>query len=123
MCTACPEGLAVCDYAERRWGKQGATQAVVEPMAWFGAFADPTPVVEIGAGTGRYLERVLQKCHPAKYEGYETVREGAEWPPSEYGVVSHEADGITLWQTPDASASLVHAHGAVVNTPFFVSHG
>lgn len=118
------EGLSVCDYVEKLWGMQGATQRVIEQMALFGAFADKNPVVvEIGAGTGRYLEKVLLKCNPSKYECYETARDWAEWLHSKYKIVSHEADGITLRQTPDISASLVHAHGTFVNTPFFVSYG
>jgi SAM-dependent methyltransferase len=116
-------GLSVCDYVEKLWEKQGDTQAVIEQMALCGAFVSADPnVVEIGAGTGRYLEKVLQRCKPAKYESYETARDWAEWLQSKYPIVSHEADGVTLRQTSSMSADLVHAHGVFVYLPFLVSY-
>ena len=116
-------GLSVCDYVEKLWEKQGDTQRVIEQMASCGAFATANPnVVEIGAGTGRYLEKVLQRCGPAKYESYETARDWAEWLQSKYPIVSHEADGMTLRQTPSMSADLIHAHGVFVYLPFLVSY-
>lgn len=117
------EGLSVCDYTEKLWGEQGTTQRVIEKMALYGVFAVKNPnVVEIGTGTGRYLEKVLQKCSPAKYESYETARDWAEWLQGKYQIVSHKADGITLRQTADRSANLVHAHGVFVYLPFLVSY-
>lgn len=117
------EGLSVCDYVEKLWAKQGDTQKVIEQMASCGAFVAINPnVVEIGTGTGRYLEKVFHKCKPAKYESYETARDWAEWLQTKYPIVSHEADGVTLRQTPSKSADLVHAHGVFVYVPFLVSY-
>jgi SAM-dependent methyltransferase len=116
-------GLTVCDYVEKLWAKQGDTQRVVEQMASCGAFAAINPnVVEIGPGTGRYIEKVLHKCKPAKYESYETAKDWAVWLQSKYPIVSHEADGVTLRQTPNMSADIVHAHGVFVYLPFLISY-
>jgi len=117
------EGLSVCDYVEKLWNKQGDTQAVIERMAQCGVFVFASPyVVEIGPGTGRYLEKVLQRCRPAKYEIYEVAKDWAEYLSTKYPIVSHEADGVTMKQTPSMSADLVHAHGVFVYLPFLVSY-
>ena len=118
------EGLSVCDYVEKLWDQQGDTQRVIDQMASCGVFKAKDPnVLEIGAGTGRYLEKALAKCRPAKYESYETARDWAEWLQSRYPIVSHEADGVSLRQTPAHSVDLLHAHGVFVYLPFLVSYG
>jgi phospholipid N-methyltransferase len=117
------EGLSICDYVERLWDQQGDTQKIIEWMASCGSFKTANPnVVEIGTGTGRYLEKVLQKCSPAKYESYETARDWSEWLQSTYPIISHDADGLTLRQTQNISVDLVHAHGLFVHLPFLVSY-
>lgn len=117
------ERLSVCDYVEKLWGQQGDTQYVIEQMAALEVFAATNPnIVEIGSGTGRYLEKVLLQCEPAKYESYETARDWSMWLQSEYPIISHEADGASLRQTPSESVDLVHAHGVFVYLPFLVSY-
>lgn len=118
------EKLSICDYVEKLWAKQGDTRRVIEQMASCGAFGITNPnVVEIGTGTGRYLEKVLEKCKPTKYESYETARDWAEWLQSKYPiVVSHEADGVSLKQTLANSVDLIHAHGVFVYLPFLASY-
>lgn len=117
-------GLSVCDYVENLWSQQGCTQRVIESMASLDAFAVPNPrVLEIGAGTGRYLEKVLGACKPVKYESYETARDWAEWLQSRYPIFSRDADGTTLNDTPDKSVDLLHAHGVFVYLPFLNMYG
>lgn len=119
------EGLSVCNYVEKLWEQQGCTQMVIDQMSSCGAFAIANPnIVEIGTGTGRYLEKVLQKCTPTKYESYEPLPDWVDWLQSTYPtVISHKADGETLWQTPDRSVNLVHSHGVFVYIPFLVAYG
>jgi SAM-dependent methyltransferase len=117
------EGLSVCDYVERLWEKPGETQKVIEQMVSCGAFVDANlNVVEIGTGTGRYLEKVLQHCKPAKYESYEVAGDWAKWLRETYPIVSHKADGVSLKQTSEHSVDLLHAHGVFVYLPFLVSY-
>lgn len=117
------EGLSVCDYVENLWQQHGDTQRVIDRMASCGVFEAKDPiVVEIGAGTGRYVEKVLVKCTPAKYESYETARDWAEWLQSKYPIVSHEADGVSLKQTATLSVDILHAHGVFVYLPFLVAY-
>jgi SAM-dependent methyltransferase len=117
------EGLSVCDYVEKLWGKQGDTQKVIDQMGSSGAFDKASPtVLEIGAGTGRYLEKVLQTCNPVKYESYETARDWADWLQATYPIVSHKADGVSLKQTQTCSVDLLHAHGVFVYLTFLISY-
>jgi SAM-dependent methyltransferase len=121
--TAEHEGLSVCEYVEKLWQQQGDTQRVIDQMAAAGVFeAKDSTVLEIGAGTGRYLEKVLAKCKVAKYESYETTRDWAEYLQSNYPIISHEADGVSLKQTPAHSVNLLHAHGVFVYLPFLISY-
>jgi SAM-dependent methyltransferase len=116
-------GLSVCDYVEDLWGKQGDTQRVIDQMASSGVFETANPfILEIGAGTGRYLEKVLARSRPARYESYETAPDWSEWLRSKYPIAAQEADGISLRQTPAHSIDLLHAHGVFVYIPFLVSY-
>jgi len=117
------EGLSVSDYVEELQGVRGEAQHVVDEMASCGAFEAPNPVVlEIGTGTGRYVGKVLAKCTPSRYESYEVLRDWAEWLRSTYPVVSHEADGASLRQTPSNSVDILHSHGVFVYLPFLACY-
>lgn len=117
------EGLSVCDYVEKIWAQQGNTQKIIDQMETCGAFTFTNPnIVEIGPGTGRYLEKVFHKCTPSKYEIYETAKDWAQWLQSKYNIVTHKADGLTMQQTPSLSANLIQAHGVFVYLPFLVSY-
>jgi hypothetical protein len=117
------EGLSVCDYVEKLWNQQGGTQRVIDRMASCGVFEAKNPiVVEIGAGTGRYLEKILARCKPARYESYEIASDWADWLQSTYPIVSCETDGVSLKQTATDSVDILHAHGVFVYLPFLGAH-
>lgn len=117
------EGLSICDFVEKMWQIEGDTAKVIDEMDQHGSFLVKNPrVVEIGAGTGMYLKKVLERTDPKSYESYETAVDWADWLQAEFGVISHEADGCSLRQTPDRTAELVHAHGVFVYLPFLVSY-
>jgi ubiquinone/menaquinone biosynthesis C-methylase UbiE len=113
-------GQTVCEYVETLWGQQGATRAVVEEMNKAGCLTPCKRVLEIGPGTGRYLELVAQKVLPQQYDIYETADDWATWLEKTYSppVVRQPADGRSLRQTPDKSCGLVHAHGVFVYLSF-----
>jgi hypothetical protein len=115
------EGLSVCDYIEKLWNQQGDTQRVIDTLASYGIFNLENPnILEIGTGTGRYLEKVITKCKPAKYESYEPNRGWAEWLQSTYPIVAQKSDGISLRQTATNSVDFLHAHGVFVYLPFLI---
>jgi hypothetical protein len=115
-------GQSVCDYLETIWNKQGDTQRVVDTMKELGVLTGVRHVVEIGTGSGRYLEKVLEILGPSvTYESYEPSKDWSKWLAKEYGVISRESDGKSLKYTPSCSVDLVHAHGVFVYLPFLVT--
>lgn len=115
--------LSVCDYLEKIWNQQGDTDKVIENMKRGGVFAKSIKnILEIGPGSGRYLEKVMRICNPITYEIYETAQDGADWLAKEYNIISRKADGKTLCHTESSSIDLVHAHGVFVYLPFLTSY-
>ena len=116
-------GLSVCNYLEQLWNEPGNTQAVVDHMGEFGVFDEKiSTVCEIGAGSGRFLEKTMARCRPSRYESYEPDREWADWLQKQYGVISQPTDGYSLRHTPSASIDLAHAHGVFVYLPFLTTY-
>jgi ubiquinone/menaquinone biosynthesis C-methylase UbiE len=111
--------LSVCDYVEKLWNQVGETQKTIDKMKEYGAFKFENPTVcEIGAGTGRYMEKVFSECNPSRYESYETASDWAEWLQKEYQIISQQTDGHSLKHTADDSMDLIHAHGVFVYLKF-----
>ncbi|MFI6938023.1 methyltransferase domain-containing protein [Streptomyces sp. NPDC050418] len=114
-------GLSVGDYIDEVMnGTPGATRSTIDQLRALGVFAAaPGTVLEIGPGSGRYLDLTLKECAPSRYEIYETAGPWAEHLVAEYGVVARPAEGYSLAPTPDASIDLVLAH-KVFNTLTFL---
>ncbi|GLF92961.1 class I SAM-dependent methyltransferase [Streptomyces yaizuensis] len=114
-------GLSVGDYLDGVMnGTPGATQSTIDELRALGVFADsPKTVLEIGPGSGRYLEKTLKECAPDRYEIYETAAPWAAHLVETFGVVARPAQGSSLAPTPDASVDLVQAH-KVFNTVTFL---
>jgi hypothetical protein len=112
-------GLSVGDYIDQVINKHpGATQATIDGMKRLGVFAQRlTNVVEIGPGSGRYLEKTMVACSPKRYEIYETAGPWISYLMTKYNVVVQPADGHTLRATPDNSVDLVHAHKVFCSVP------
>lgn len=116
------EGLSVCDYVEKLWNQEGETQKVIDNMEKLGAFTNTNPTIcEIGAGTGRYMEKIIAKCKPKRYESYETAADWAKWLEKVYPIISQPTDGVSLQYTADDSVDLIHSHGVFVYLPFLDS--
>ncbi|MBC9717408.1 class I SAM-dependent methyltransferase [Streptomyces sp. TRM66268-LWL] len=115
-------GLPVGDYIDEVMNKTpGATAATIDELRGFGVFdAKPEVVLEIGPGSGRYLERTLKECAPGRYEIYETAAPWADYLVRTFGVVARPTAGSSLAPTPDASVDLVQAH-KVFNTLTFLA--
>jgi len=106
-------GMSVGDYIDSVMnGIPGATQATIDGMGKLGVFSGTIDtVVEIGPGSGRYLEKTIAACKPKRYEAYETAAPWARYLRRTYPqALVYDADGATLRQTPDRSADLVQAH-------------
>lgn len=108
---AADSGLSVGDYIDAVMNKTpGATQATIDGMARLGVFEKKGgTVVEIGPGSGRYLEKVIKACAPSRYEIYETSRPWAEYLVRTRGVIWQPTGGFALESTASSSVDLVHA--------------
>jgi hypothetical protein len=113
-------GLSVGDYIDAVMNHTpGATQATIDGMSRLGVFSGQIAnVVEIGPGSGRFLEKTIAVCSPSHYEVYETAGPWAAYVVSKYNVVLQPTDGKTLGSTPDGSTDLVHAHKVFNSIPF-----
>jgi hypothetical protein len=112
-------GLSIGDYIDGIMNKTpGATQTTIDGMKALGVFAHPVEtVVEIGPGSGRYLEKTIAECTPKRYEVYETSKAWADYIASKYRVVVRPTDGKTLSSTADDSVDLVQAHKVFCSIP------
>ncbi len=114
-------GMSVGDYIDGVMnGTPGATQSTVDELRTLGVFAaKPDTVLEIGPGSGRYLEKTLNECSPGRYEIYETAEPWADHLVDTFGVIAQPTKDASLAPTPDASVDLVQAH-KVFNTVTFL---
>ncbi|MBK3626604.1 methyltransferase domain-containing protein [Streptomyces sp. MBT49] len=115
-------GLSVGDYIDEVMnGTPGATRSTIDELRSLGVFsAGPDTVLEIGPGSGRYLEKTLKECSPGRYEIYETAAPWADYLVDTFGVIARPTAGSSLAPTPDASVDLVQAH-KVFNTVTFLT--
>ena len=115
--------LSVGDYVDSVMNKvPGSSQNTIDKMASLGVFSTPVnTVVEIGPGTGRYLEKTLKAARPLRYEIYETAGPWARYLVEEYDLVLQPTDGYSLSGTQDNCADLVHAHKVFSSVPFMVT--
>jgi hypothetical protein len=60
--------IGVGEYVEQLWGIEGDADRKLARLGELGVF-DPPPrrIVEIGPGTGRYMERILARSRPESY--------------------------------------------------------
>lgn len=108
-------GLAVGDYIDQIHAEPGVSAATVDAMIKLSDLDSRADrVCEIGAGSGRYTEKVIEALRPRTYEAYETA---ADWLPYLRRlphVITPPCDGRTLAGTATASVDLVHAQKVFV---------
>ena len=115
-------GASLGDYIDIRQGIMGTTQATVQRMKELGVSEGSIrSIVEIGPGTGRYLDCTLRECSPERYEIYETAAEWADFVSRKYSVIRQPVDGISLQGTETGSIDLVHAHKVLSATTFLIT--
>lgn len=109
-------GMSVGEYVEMIWDQQGQTRQVISNLLSTVAAGKLISIVEIGPGTGRYLELLLEQVKPQHYEIYETAEDWVDYLSQQFQdiLTIRQADGVSLGQTADKSCQLVHAHGVFV---------
>jgi phospholipid N-methyltransferase len=117
-------GLSVSSYIDQTYVEPGATPDAVQALLKLADLsAGCAAVCEIGPGSGRFAEEIIEALHPSAYEIYETAR---DWLPTLRqlpNAVVRDCDGHTLSQTSDASVDLVHAQKVFVYLAPHVSIG
>ena len=113
--------LSVGDYIDTKHNKSGATQDTIDKMTELGVFTGKIDrVCEIGPGSGRYLDKVLQLSQPSHYEIYETAQDWEKWLAQQYDLVLRPTDGKSLAHTPSESIDLIQAHKVFSGLPSLV---
>lgn len=116
-------GLSVCDYVEGLWGIKGNTARIIERLQSLGAVSSATKtVVEIGPGTGRYIDHILKCARPERYQIYEIDDAWISWLAKTYSIEPCSTDGRSFASTRSQIADLIHAHGVFVYLPFMTSY-
>lgn len=106
------QGISVGDFIEAEWGHPGRARRTMARMRSAGAVPQTGGTVcEIGPGSGRYVEALLEIASPARYEICEIEKHRARWLARTYPVVIVPTSGEALPRTPKASVDLLHAHG------------
>jgi SAM-dependent methyltransferase len=113
-------GLSVLDYVESLWDEKGLTQRQVDRITL--ACPNARAILEIGPGTGRYIDLLMRSYGDVSYELYETAPDWRDYLKRTFPTLTHhEADGSSLRQTADASIDLAQAHGVFVYLPFLTT--
>jgi SAM-dependent methyltransferase len=116
-------GVTVPEYVARLWNETGVIEAFTEYLRGIVPIEDCSSILEIGAGTGRFLDPIKRLARPQRYTVYETSLDWTEYLVETYGVTGEPANGVALERTPDASQKLVHAHQVFVYLPVITSFG
>jgi SAM-dependent methyltransferase len=102
--------ISVPQYVARLWNEEGWVEKVTQFILNTASFPPSPVIVEIGPGTGRFLEQIYSLLKPSRYEIYETNEGWARYLAATYPVERLPASGKDLSDTPDGSCDLVHAH-------------
>jgi hypothetical protein len=117
--SAVRSNMTVGQYIDATYNVPGVNESTVAQLEELGVFnSRPARILELGPGSGRYLEQVAAICQPESYEIYETATPWASWLVKNYGVVLRPTDGRSLSATPTASVDLSHAHKVMCVLPF-----
>lgn len=116
--------LSVGDYLEELWHTQGSRQRVIDNLKSLRVFEKAETILEIGPGSGMFLEKTLDTCHPTCYQIYEIAQDWIAYLLSEYAnrITAQPADGKTLSATLPESVDLAQAHGVFVYLSFLNSY-
>jgi hypothetical protein len=122
LAAAKQSGLSVGDYIDKTFAEPGVTAATVKAMLDLsGLQGQVSRVCEIGPGSGRYMEKVIEFLHPDAYEVYETADDWLPHLRTFPAALVQPCDGRTLSSTATASVDLVHAQKVFVYLDFWTT--
>lgn len=113
--------LIECEDSLRNSLHRGRRDRIINRALALKTFSESPAILEIGPGTGRYMEKILSSYPQSHYEIYETAIDWVNYLrktyAKQYGICIRNADGMTLSSTETASCDLVHAHAVFVYLP------
>ncbi len=114
------QGLSVSDYVEKLWDQKGGAKSVIDKLTNLNVFDSCHSMIEIGGGTGRYIEKILDRHKIASISSYELAEDWSIFLEEKYSpvLIRRDADGRTLKYDGDESVDLTIAHGVFVYLPF-----
>lgn len=118
--------LSLCEYLEStNKGGVGVRRDTIVEEIFNTISIDKPSILEIGAGTGIYLEKFISNYNPVQYEVYETNLNWVDYLKKEYSTKSNlkfqHSDGMSLYQTKSGSIDLLTMHGVAVYIPIILS--
>jgi SAM-dependent methyltransferase len=115
-------GLPLADYIDQTFAEPGETAATVKAMLDLsGLHGQVSRVCEIGTGSGRYMQKIIESVHPQVYEVYETAEDWLRYLRTLNVALIQPCDGRTLSSTATASVDLVHAQKVFVYLDFWTT--
>ncbi len=117
---AAARGQTMRELIEGLWSIRANAERFIEEMRKAGCSDQCHRVLEIGAGTGFFVEATIRHFSPQQYDVYEPVDYWASSLQRSFApvVVRQPTDGRTLQPTPTESCGLVSAHGGFVIVRF-----
>lgn len=118
--------LSLCEYLEKtNKGGVGVRRDFIVEEIFNTVHLQAPNILEIGAGTGMYVEKFLSNYNPAMYEVYETNLNWVAYLKEEYASKGNlkfqHADGTSLHQSASNSVDLLTMHGVTVYIPVILS--
>ncbi|SFF18299.1 glycosyltransferase [Thermoflexibacter ruber] len=112
-------GLSVGEYVEEIWNQQGQSEEVILELHSYGFFQTGSTMLEIGGGTGRYIDHVLKKYPVKNIISYEIAEDWSYYLEEKYApiLVRRDSDGFNLKFEKDSSIDNLVAHGVFVYLP------
>lgn len=126
------EKISICDYREKQAVQStgnashlGRRNRIIAQLFDTVDVKTLRNILEIGTGTGQYMEKLIGSVTVKYYENYETNRGWRKYLDKTYKndkrVINYVCDGKTLNFTKMNSCDLIHAHGVFVYLPVLVT--
>lgn len=117
-------GLSVPQYVAQLWEDEGTVEEFVNYLDARIPLSRCKRILEIGPGTGRFLEPVAELAKPVSYDIFEASVEWSAYLARTFPFATvHEIDGRSLAGIADGSQDLIHAHSVFVYLPVPASSG
>ncbi len=105
-------GQTICEYVENEWEAVGLIDFVMNKLNNLEVLIPCREVVEIGPGTGIYMDRQIQKIMPERYHIYELDEGCSKYLSKKHEkVIAHSTDGHSLDGLSNGTCGFCVAHG------------